>query len=151
MDTMNVFQHCWKNWTRHPFGQPNPDEHVWINELNQAIFTKLEKILSTNVMVRAVSTPSFFYRTRNVARKIDMQSACVSTYHIKLPKDGSFETRVDVAVNQLLQLMKGSKTVFIYTPVVPVCEKDLDGSVNRHMMGVRLTTTEKSIDENEAQ
>lgn len=144
---MNVFQQCWKNWTRHPFGQPDTAEHAWINELNQAIFSRLEKILPPNVKVRAVTAPAFLYYTEAAGGYgVDTHSGIVSTHRIRLPQGGTFEERVDAAVKQLDELIRGAATVFFYTPVVPICEKDFNGEPNRYAMGVRLMKTGWTVD-----
>lgn len=59
---MNVFQQCWKNWTERTSmstDQRPGSEHVWINELNQAVFSAFEKKLPSYVKVASVTTPLF--------------------------------------------------------------------------------------------
>lgn len=147
VDMSNTFQECWKNWVRHPFGQPDTSEHAWINELNQAVFSRLEKILPPNLKVRTVSLPSFICHTEAAGGYgVDSHAQRVSSHRIRLPKDASFEERVDAAVGQLHEIMRGAGTVFFYTPVVPICEEDLNGGVNRHMMAIRLFKTGETVD-----
>lgn len=146
-DMSNTFQECWRNWVRHPFGQPDTSEHAWINELNQAVFSRLERILEPSVKVRTAPAPRFVcYTEAPGGYGVDAVTATVETHKVRLPKDATFEERVDSAVGQLGSLLRGASTVFFYTPVVPICEEDLDGGVNRHMMGIRLFRTGETVD-----
>lgn len=157
MQYMNVFQQCWANWTRTMplHSTPAQGKHLWINELNQAIFARLEKILPAHVKVRTVTTPAFLYWTEAAGGYgVDSHNATVCSYRILLPKHGSFEERVDAGVKQLYDLVMKTdtyvpevRTVFFYMPIIPICEHDLDGiSPNQYMMSVRLRTTGETVD-----
>lgn len=136
---MNVFHQCWENWVKRPWGQPDPSEHVWINELNQAVFAKLLKVVPKNVQISAVKTPAFLYHVEAAGGYgVETRAGCVSSYGIKLPKDGTFEERVDHAVKALDGYVRGAASVLFYTPIVPCGEIDADGNTNRHMMTVRM-------------
>jgi len=145
---MNTFQECWKNWTKYP-NLPRPDatEMSWINELNQAVFTRLEKNLPANVKVRTVQTPSFiYYEEAAGGYGVESTIGTCFTHRIKLPKDGTFEERVDAAVQQLVELIRGAETVFFYTPIVPCGALDHTGEPNRYMMSVRLKKAGWTVD-----
>lgn len=162
MDSMNAFQQLWKQWedrvNKPLYGDQYPQsERAWINELNQAIFSRLEKILPTNVKVRTAGTPAFLYYVEAPGGYgVDARTGVVFTHLIKLPKNGTFEERVDCAVSRLQFLIEreflegevtgGPRTAFFYAPVVPICEKDNDGDVNRHQMSVRLRVTGATVD-----
>lgn len=146
---MNIFQQCWANWIRAPFGQPDVNEHVWLNEFNQAVFSALEKNLPAGIKVYAVNTPTFIYRTEAAGvYGMDAHTGRVESYRLLLPKEGTFEERVDAAFVQMKAYIErpSVRIVFLYSPIVPCGEKNLEGEPNRHMMLVRLMTTSETLD-----
>lgn len=147
MDPMNVFQQLWQNWIARPYSQPDVREHVWINELNQAVFARLEKILPSNVKVRTVTAPCFIYHTEAAGGYgVDRHAGTVESHRILIPIAGTFEERVNAAVGQLFEMIRGAGTVFFYTPVVPICADDYGDVPNRRHMVVRLYTTGETVD-----
>ncbi len=142
---MNVFQKVWSNWTRPLMAHSAPAcEHPWINELNQAVFARLQRELPA-VKVRAVAAPIFrFYVEAPGGYGVDVVSGMVETKRVRLPKDGTFEQRVDAAISQIkahINSKRGTATAFFYTPVVPDSKELIDGSPNRHMMCIRMWVT----------
>lgn len=147
MDTMNVFQQCWENWIGYAAASFGQDSREWVNELNQAIFSRLQKNLPAHVKVRAVATPAFLYYTEAAGGYgVDAQAGVVRTERIRLRGD-TFEEQVDSAVHQLMQHVKSDvRTLFFYTPVVPVGALLSDGTKNREYMSVRMLATGETVD-----
>ncbi len=150
MDSMNVFQQCWKNFE--PRTKINParwpeSELTWINELNQAVFTRLEKILPPYVKVRSVTAPIFSYYTEAAGGYgVDTNTGLVSSYLVRLPDD-VFEKRVEFATKRLESLIVQpcARTVFFYMPIYPD-GNDVGTEFYKQQMFVRLFTTGETVD-----
>ena len=139
---MNVFQQIWRNFETYASRYHSPEvtrnNKAQLNELNQTVFARLEKILPTNVKVRAVTAPVFIYYTEAAGGYgVDTHSSCVYTHVLNLP-EGNFEERVNSAVEQLDELIRGSATVFFYMPIYPIDDKG-------HAV-VRLAKTGETVD-----
>lgn len=140
---MNVFQQIWQNWIRNHvrFAQwPTQEELPQLNELNQAVFARLEKILPSYVKVRAVTAPVFIYYTEAAGGYgVDTHSGCVHTRWIDIHEE-KFEDQVDSVVKQLVTMIEEPcvRTVFFYMPIYPMDD-------NGHMV-VRLMTTGETVD-----
>lgn len=135
---MNVFQKLWRNWAKFPYGKPDPEEMTWLNELNQAVFSRLEKKLPEHIQMRVVDVPSFAYQpTEGV-----LVSAHVESRRMIVP-EGPFEKRVELATELLLELIDtpGTRTVFFYWPLYPMGNELHDGTPNRRHLCTRLRTT----------
>jgi hypothetical protein len=140
---MNVFQQIWQNFETYAGRYHSPEaarkNHVQLNELNQAVFKRLEKILPKNVKVRSVTAPVFLYYTEAAGGYgVDTHSGCVQSYRIVIAPEAKFEEQVDAAVEQLDELIRGSATVFFYMPIYPI---DDEG----HMF-VRMAKTGWTVD-----
>lgn len=152
MTNMDTFQQLWKNWlAAGALGAPDPSDHAWLYELNQAVFRALEKNLPDHVKVRTVTKPTFSYDAR-VAEGTETHVGVVSSYRLFLP-ESTFEERVDAALMQVTHLLvqSGAKTAFFYTPLYPVGEKNIDDTKNTRHMTVRLATTGETVHEEEGQ
>lgn len=146
MDSMNVFQQCWKNWSGYAAANFDLADHAWLNELNQAIFARLEKNLPAGAKVRAVTTPRFLYYTEAAGGYgVDAQTGTVDTRRIVLMGE-SFEDHVESAVSQILKYASKNKTLFFYTPVAPLGTILSNGEKNRKHMAVRIFTTGETVD-----
>jgi hypothetical protein len=147
METMNVFQQCWKNWI--PYGTAYFDlgEQAWLNELNQAIFSRLEKNLPAGVKVRSVATPAFLYYTEAAGGYgVDAHAGVVRSERIRLTGE-TFEEHVDSAVDQILKHVTGDvRTLFFFAPIAPLAPYLHDGSKNRVHMSVRMFATGETVD-----
>lgn len=147
---MNLFQQLWKNWTSGPTGKQFEGEDLaWLNELNQAVFTQLQKRCPPHIQLRAVQLPAIVYYTedevidRDGPRKIlDKKIATVWGHRLIIP-EGKFEDRVELGVQLLLELIDqpGTRTAFLYWPIVPEGVELHDGSPNRKYLKTRLRTT----------
>lgn len=147
MDSMNVFQQCWQNWSRYAASNFDAGTQSWVNELNQAIFSRLEKNLPAGVKVRSVATPAFLYYVEAAGGYgVDSIAATVSSERIRLVGE-TFEEKVDSAVHQILKHVRADvKTLFFYTPVVPLGNLLHDGSPNREHMSIRMRATGETVD-----
>lgn len=146
---MNVFQQCWANWTKHVrvdrFKWPE-SEFPWINELNQAVFKRLENILPAGVKVRAVTTPVFTcYHPAAGGYGVDYSNKFVETHKHQLPV-ASFEERVEFAANWLKDLIGSNTSVFFYFPIFP--NGNEPGTEHyKNQVFVRLyATTDETVD-----
>jgi len=148
---MNVFQKLWHNWARFPYGKPVETEMTWLNELNQAVFSQLEKRLPSHIQLRLVDTPAFIYYTEdhvidNDGPKtlLESHAATVMTARLGMPvPEGPFEKQVELVTELLLQLIDtpDTRTAFLYWPVYPLGNELIDGSPNRRHLCTRLRTT----------
>lgn len=147
MDSMNVFQQCWQNWSRYAASNFDAGTQSWVNELNQAIFSRLEKNLPAGVKVCAVQHPAFLYYTEAAGGYgVDTHSAVVHSHRIRL-RGETFEEKVDSAVHQIVSHVKGDvKTLFFYAPVAPLGNLLHDGTPNREHMSVRMFATGETVD-----
>ena len=150
MDDMNLFQQLWQNWTTGPTGKLFEGEDLtWLNELNQAVFSQLQKRCPDHVQLRAIQTPVFVYYTedevidRDGPRKVsNTETSTVWGQRFVIP-EGKFEDRVELGVQLLLELIDQPevRTVFLYWPIVPESVELHDGSPNHKYMKTRLRTT----------
>jgi len=141
---MNTFQQIWQNFETYASRYHSPEvarnNKTQLNELNQAVFARLEKILPSNVKVRAVTAPAFIYYTEAAGGYgVDTHLSCVHTYRVDIP-DAKFEEQVNVAVEQLRNMIEEPcvRTAFFYMPLYPM---DDDG----HMV-VRFSKTGETVD-----
>lgn len=139
---MNAFQQVWQNFeaslAKNHLPEAARKNVSQLNELNQAVFKRLEKILPFNVKVRAVTAPTFIYYTEAAGGYgVDAHAGCAQTYRIAV-QSGTFEERVDAAAAQLHELIVGAATVFFYMPIYPI---DDEG----HMF-VRFAKTGETVD-----
>ena len=121
---MSVFQQCWQNWqSTQQFSSFSHEKLACINEFNQAVFAKLEKVLPDHVKVRSVRVPLFAYHTKHVDEcHIDnMIVETVVSYSICSSRDDtlSFKEKVDLAVERIVNLAEGAMTIFVYSPIIP--------------------------------
>lgn len=144
MNNMNVFQQVWRNFetycTRYHSPEVARTGKARLNELNQAVFAKLEKILPSNVKVRSVTAPAFIYYTEAAGGYgVDTHSASVQTRNIKIA-DGTLEEQIDSVVAQLVNMIEQPcvRTAFFYMPVYPIDDRG-------HAF-VRLMTTGETVD-----
>lgn len=144
---MNVFQQCWQNWSRYAASNFDVATQAWVNELNQAIFSRLEKNLPAGVKVRSVAAPAFLYYTEAAGGYgVDTRSGLVPTHRIRL-RGETFEEKVDSAVHQIAQHVKGDvKTLFFYAPVAPLGNLLHDDSPNREHMSIRMLAVGETVD-----
>ena len=144
---MNVFQQCWQNWTRYAAASFDRADQSWVNELNQAIFSRLQKNLPAQVKVRAVASPAFVYYTEAPGGYgVDYHTGTVRSERIRLGGD-TFEEWVESAVGQIMKHVKPDvQTLFFYTPVVPLGALLSDGSRNREHMSVRMLAVGETVD-----
>lgn len=145
---MNVFQKLWQNWVRFDYEKPAPEEMVWLNELNQAVFAKLEQRLSEYIMIRLVNAPCFMYQIKDEDGVISDRAGIVSTYRLCKQPDGPFEDQVEAAVEGLLRLIVTPcvRTAFLYWPLYPTGNELHDGSPNRKYLQTRLWTTGETVE-----
>ena len=154
-EAMNVFQQLWQNWQRAQLSNhPMPAEkQAWTNELNQAVFKRLEKNLPGYVKVRTVTTPAFLYWTEAAGGYgVDSQAGVVHTRNIMFD-DGTFEQQVESAAKRLQEMIEepGVRTVFFYWPIVPYVRQDgdFDRPVGKIFARVRYMTTGETVDVDE--
>lgn len=147
MDSMNAFQQCWKNWSKYAASSFDLATLAWLNELNQAIFSRLEKNLPADVKVRSVAAPTFLYYTEAPGGYgVEAHSGVASSERIRLRGD-TFEEKVDSAVHQILKHVRADvKTLFFYAPVVPLGNLLHDGTPNREHMSVRMLAKGETVD-----
>jgi len=128
-----LFDQCWQMWDSNPHNDVAQEERAWFKELNQAVFSGLEKNLAGRVKVYPVSTPAFLY----VAPGGDRHAACVNTYRLLLPTV-PFPEQVVAAIEQLDALVSQGDTVVFYWLLAPECVIDLDRAPNRRHLSVRM-------------
>lgn len=147
---MNLFQQLWQNWTRFPGEKPSEEEMTKLNELNQAVFSQLEKRVPGHIQLRAAMAPVTLYCVKNDRPidptwnpdGVDTCSAMMETRRLLIP-EGPFEDRVELAVELLLEHIDtpGTRTAFLYYPIFPMGLELADGTPNRKHMAIRLATT----------
>jgi hypothetical protein len=148
---MNVFQKLWQNWAKFEYGKPAPAEMAWLNELNQAVFAKFEERLPDYIKLRLVDSPRFTYQFKDEDGVIREKEGTANTYRLRQLPAGSFEERVEAAVEGLLHLIVTPcvRTVFMYWPLYPTGNELHDGSPNRKYLQTRLWATGETVDESD--
>lgn len=151
MDPMNTFNQLWQNWVNGPrrFDPAPPETQVWLNELNQAVFSRLEKNLQGFVKVRTVTSPAFlFYTEAAGGYGVDAEAGMVVSRRVTLPEEGTFEEQVNAAIGSLTEmiLQPGTRTTFFYSIIQPLGTLLCDGTQNRRHMVVRMMTTGDTVD-----
>lgn len=149
---MNVFQQLWQNWVSGPqrFETVSVEAQAWVNELNQAVFKRLEKNLPSFVKVRTVTTPAFLYYTEAAGGYgVDTEAGIVRSYSLTIPV-GSIEKQADAMVERLTDMIvqPGIRTVFFYMPVFPFVRPDghIDESNDKIYARVRFLATGETVD-----
>lgn len=130
-----VLDGCWQRWDDNPHNDVAQEERAWFKELNQAVFSGLEKNLAGRVKVYPVSTPAFLY----AAPGNEQHAACVNTYRVLL-SGTSFTEQVDSAIGQLDALASRDGAAVFYRLLAPECKIDLDHKPNRRHLSVRMRT-----------
>ena len=86
---------CWQGRDNDPHNDVAHEERVWLKELNQAVFSGLEKKLAGRVKVYPVNTPAFLCVTPGDKS----HASYVMTERVCLP-DAPFEAQVVAAVER---------------------------------------------------
>lgn len=156
MEDMSTFSQVWKNFEGSKMSASvAKKEMVWLNELNQAIFTQVEKRLPRDIKVRVVNLPAFTYYVEACGGYgVENHTVLVSTYNVLIEPNDTFEEQVEDAVGQIMFLAQRPyyetsgpvRTVYFYTPLKPMGTLDLDGSPQRRHMGIRLRTLGETVD-----
>lgn len=139
---MNLFQQLWQNWAKFPHGKPADEEMSWLNELNQAVYSRLEKKLPSHIQLRVAAAPVQKYCTRDENGEIFHHVAVMTSERVTVP-EGPFEDRVELAVELLLELIDrpGTQTAFLYWPIYPLGNELVGGEPNRKYLVTRLART----------
>lgn len=149
---MNVFQGTWKNLEARTSNGPLKEIVPWLNELNQAVFSRLEKQLAGDVELRVVDGPAFVYYTAAAGGYgVDCHSSFVESRRIVLDENQSFDVQVDSIVSQIVGLINDqhqkAKTTFFFTPVIPLYGRWADGRINRSQLVLRMRNVyEETVD-----
>jgi len=133
---MNVFQQVWQNFETYVCRYHTPQDKMFLNELNQAVFSRLEKKLPSCIKLRAVSTPTFVYHFQPFdGSAVDVMCDTVETYKVKLT-EAKFEDNVESIVDQLISFLDSEdQAMFFYMPLYKLGND----------MIVRLRTTDASV------
>lgn len=153
---MNTFNASWKN-IRLDHMQFAEQELAWINELNQAVLSQLEKRLPAHIKLKVVACPTFHYETLDSDGKVYSHVGTVWSRRVRLPKTTDFAVQVESAIRQLLAIFQAdpeTMTAFIYTPLLPLGKEtwispDHKGPLgpNREHMSIRVSFKKKPSDE----
>ncbi len=156
MEDMSTFTECWKNFEGNYAAKDiAKEELVWLNELNQAVFTQVEKRLPKSIKVKVAKYPAFTYYVEAAGGYgVENHVALISTYNVLLEPKDSLEEQVEDAVKQIMWLAQrpyygedeSVQTVYFYTPLKPMGTLDHDGSPQRRHMGIRLRTLGYTVD-----
>lgn len=130
---MTVLSECWQRWDDHPHNHVSQEERVWFKELNQTVFSGLEKKLVGRVKVYSVNAPAFLCHTHQG----EAHTLCVNTELVHLSR-ASFDENVLVAIDRLDELSSRDPVAVFYQLLAPMGTFDHDEKPNRRHLGVRM-------------